>query len=172
MELHERSWVEIDLAVFRENLNFLKSFLREDQGFLQVVKADAYGHGAKEIANAALAEGAKYLGVANLDEGSILRRQGIKRPYSFSPLLCLMRRVRSWKTLTPECLICSLLGFWIKKHKGSESRKPFILSWIRACIAVGYASKMRKASSEIAKFKHLEIEEYSAILVQLRMIRL
>lgn len=75
--IHERSWVEIDLAAFRQNLVFLKSFLQPGQDFLQIVKADAYGHGAKEIAEAALAEGAVYLGVANSEEGKLLRIQGI-----------------------------------------------------------------------------------------------
>ncbi|NLN34428.1 MAG: alanine racemase [Candidatus Cloacimonetes bacterium] len=78
--ISERSWVEIDLAAFRKNLQFLKGYLKPQQDFLQIVKADAYGHGAKEIAEAALAEGAVYLGVANLEEGKLLRIQGIDAP--------------------------------------------------------------------------------------------
>ncbi|MCB5278272.1 MAG: alanine racemase [Candidatus Cloacimonetes bacterium] len=76
----ERSWVEIDLAAFRKNLSFLKTFLQPYQSFLQIVKADAYGHGAKEIAETALSEGAVYLGVANVEEGKLLRIQGISAP--------------------------------------------------------------------------------------------
>jgi alanine racemase len=79
-DIVERSWVEIDLAAFRSNLGFLKGFLQAGQSFLQIVKADAYGHGAREIAEAALAEGAVYLGVANLEEGKLLRIQGIETP--------------------------------------------------------------------------------------------
>ncbi|MEI6610806.1 MAG: alanine racemase, partial [Deltaproteobacteria bacterium] len=44
---------------------------------MQVVKADAYGHGAIEISNAALKNGARMLGVANADEGVQLRISGI-----------------------------------------------------------------------------------------------
>ncbi|MDI3504141.1 MAG: hypothetical protein PWP64_1077 [Candidatus Cloacimonadota bacterium] len=76
----DRSWVEIDLSTFRSNLRILKDYLRPGQSFLQIVKADAYGHGAKEIAEIALAEGAKYLGVANAEEGKLLRIQNIQAP--------------------------------------------------------------------------------------------
>lgn len=72
----ERSWVEIDLDAFRSNLKALKTFLKSEQGFIQVVKADAYGHGAWEITQAALKEGATALGVANLEEGKLLRIEG------------------------------------------------------------------------------------------------
>jgi alanine racemase len=47
---------------------------------MQVVKADAYGHGAIEISNAALRNGASFLGVANADEGVQLRVSGITAP--------------------------------------------------------------------------------------------
>ena len=84
----ERSWVEIDLDAFRHNLKALKSFLKPEQGFIQIVKADAYGHGAWEIAQAALKEGATALGVANLEEGKLLRIEGCKAPILiFSPSL-------------------------------------------------------------------------------------
>lgn len=80
LPFHERSWVEIDLSAFRANLKALKAFLAKDQGFIQIVKADAYGHGAWEISQVALSEGAAALGVANPDEGKLLRIQGCKAP--------------------------------------------------------------------------------------------
>ncbi len=80
MQTPERSWVEIDLSAFRANLKALKRFMGRNQGFIQIVKADAYGHGAAEIAQAALEEGATALGVANLEEGRLLRVQGCKAP--------------------------------------------------------------------------------------------
>jgi alanine racemase len=42
-----------------------------------VVKADAYGHGALEVARVLLAEGAKWLAVSSVDEGVQLRAGGI-----------------------------------------------------------------------------------------------
>lgn len=79
-KITERSWVEIDLAAFRANLKALKSFMPKGQGFIQIVKADAYGHGALEITRIALEEGALALGVANAEEGKLLRIQGVQAP--------------------------------------------------------------------------------------------
>lgn len=76
----ERSWVELNLAAFAQNLDYLKSYLKPHQGFMQIVKADAYGHGAREIGELALKKGALYLGVANLEEGKLLRTQGVMAP--------------------------------------------------------------------------------------------
>jgi alanine racemase len=42
-----------------------------------VVKADAYGHGALEVARVLLAEGARWLAVSSVDEGVQLRAGGI-----------------------------------------------------------------------------------------------
>lgn len=75
-----RSWVEIDLDNFISNLNEIKRLIGPQADFMQVVKADAYGHGAIEISNAALKSGARMLGVANADEGVQLRISGIGAP--------------------------------------------------------------------------------------------
>lgn len=47
---------------------------------MAVVKADGYGHGAVEVAKAALAGGASRLGVADVDEALALRAAGITAP--------------------------------------------------------------------------------------------
>jgi len=44
------------------------------------VKADAYGHGAAVISRASLAAGAAFLGVARVEEGAALRKEGIDAP--------------------------------------------------------------------------------------------
>jgi alanine racemase len=75
-----RSWVEVDLDNFIGNLKEIKRLIGPHVDFMQVVKADAYGHGAIEISNAALKNGARMLGVANADEGVQLRISGIEAP--------------------------------------------------------------------------------------------
>jgi alanine racemase len=75
-----RSWVEVDLDHFTHNGEELKRIVGPDVKILQVVKADAYGHGAIEISNVALKNGASMLGVANADEGVQLRVSGISAP--------------------------------------------------------------------------------------------
>ncbi|HBI48101.1 MAG TPA: alanine racemase [Smithella sp.] len=75
-----RSWVEVDLDNFIDNLKEIKRLIGPQVDFMQVVKADAYGHGAIEISNIALKNGARMLGVANADEGVQLRISGIEAP--------------------------------------------------------------------------------------------
>lgn len=76
----DRSWTEINLSNFEFNLNELKKFITRDQTIMQIVKADAYGHGAYEISKRAIKCGAQMLGVANAEEGALLRYQGIDLP--------------------------------------------------------------------------------------------
>ena len=76
----ERAWIEIDLSNFEHNLTELKNFLKPNQQFLQIIKADAYGHGAFQIAKEALINGASMLGVANADEALLIRYNNISAP--------------------------------------------------------------------------------------------
>ncbi|MBU4121969.1 MAG: alanine racemase, partial [Proteobacteria bacterium] len=78
--LKYRSWVEVDLGNFAANWKEMKRLIGPAVKIMQVVKADAYGHGAIEISNVALKNGAACLGVANADEGVQLRVSGITAP--------------------------------------------------------------------------------------------
>lgn len=73
-----RAEAEIDLAAITRNLQILMS--RTATPILAVVKADAYGHGLLPVAQAAVSAGAKYLGVALLEEAITLRKAGITAP--------------------------------------------------------------------------------------------
>ena len=44
------AWVEIDLASIRHNVRALSALTPPGTGFMAVVKADAYGHGAVPVA--------------------------------------------------------------------------------------------------------------------------
>lgn len=72
------SWIEIDRAAIAHNIIEIKK--RIPQALMAVVKANAYGHGAVEVANIALANGATMLGVALLEEAIELREAGITAP--------------------------------------------------------------------------------------------
>ncbi|MBN2829977.1 MAG: alanine racemase [Candidatus Cloacimonetes bacterium] len=76
----DRTWVEINLDNYQHNISELKRFIPENTSFLQIVKADAYGHSAWNIALEAKKAGAVMLGVANVDEASLLDYQGIGLP--------------------------------------------------------------------------------------------
>ena len=70
----------VDLDVIAGNITALRRLAPLQTRFLAVVKADAYGHGAPQVAATALAAGASILGVATVSEGVILRRCGITAP--------------------------------------------------------------------------------------------
>ena len=74
------AWVEIDLARLRRNLQLIRRALPRDVKWLAVVKDEAYGHGALDIARIALAEGAWGFGLSTLEEAMLLRDGGITAP--------------------------------------------------------------------------------------------
>jgi len=74
------TYCEIDLAAIRHNVGVMRACLAPGVGFLAVVKADGYGHGAVPVALAALKAGADMLAVAIPEEGVQLRAAGIGAP--------------------------------------------------------------------------------------------
>lgn len=78
MKLHERTVAKIDLDAIRHNTRLAKE-KAEGAKLLSVVKANAYGHGAAEVAGA-IADIADWFGVAIVEEGVQLRRAGITNP--------------------------------------------------------------------------------------------
>jgi alanine racemase len=73
-------WVEIDLSAVAHNTSWVAGRLEGGAKLMAVVKADAYGHGAPEVARVALKSGAACLGVRDLAEAAELRREGIEAP--------------------------------------------------------------------------------------------
>ncbi len=80
---HRDAWVEIDLSAIEQNVANVRSWLKvreKPARLMAVVKSDAYGHGAPQIADLLSASGADFLGVASVDEGCQLRSSSIKAP--------------------------------------------------------------------------------------------
>jgi alanine racemase len=73
------AWAEIDLGALKHNIRILAA-KAHGQDVFAVVKADAYGHGSVECAQAALDAGASGLCVAVAHEGLELRAAGIQAP--------------------------------------------------------------------------------------------
>ncbi|MFF2053088.1 alanine racemase [Leifsonia sp. NPDC058194] len=71
--------LEVDLDALASNVERMRALVGTPH-VMAVVKANAYGHGAVAAARAALAGGADWLGVADLDEAMQLRRAGIDAP--------------------------------------------------------------------------------------------
>jgi alanine racemase len=120
-----RSWVEVDLDNFTKNWNEMKRLVGPDVKILQVVKADAYGHGAIEISNVALRNGAAFLGIANADEGVQLRVSEIT-----APIIILSPSTGSEideiikYTMTPSVSDLNFARELQKKSKRADIRKP------------------------------------------------
>ncbi|MGJ9459122.1 alanine racemase [Oceanobacillus sp. CF4.6] len=74
------TWVEVSMDAIESNVKTFKKHIQRNSKLMAVVKADGYGHGAVEVANAAIHAGANYLGVAFLDEALKLREAGIRTP--------------------------------------------------------------------------------------------
>ncbi len=80
MEDMQRAWAEVDLDAISHNVKGIKNIIRPDVKLMAVVKADAYGHGAFEVAKTCLESGAERLAVAFVDEAVELRKGGIDVP--------------------------------------------------------------------------------------------
>ena len=76
----------IDLAALQSNYRHIVEFLAEERaraglpapGVIAVVKANAYGHGAIEVARALEDAGADLLACADIEEGAALRAAGVR----------------------------------------------------------------------------------------------
>ncbi len=74
------AWAEINLKALSHNTREICRASGPGARVMAVVKANAYGHGAVEVARTALASGAARLAVARSAEGAELRRAGIGDP--------------------------------------------------------------------------------------------
>ncbi|HLW09529.1 MAG TPA: bifunctional UDP-N-acetylmuramoyl-tripeptide:D-alanyl-D-alanine ligase/alanine racemase [Fermentimonas sp.] len=77
--IHE-TMLEVDLDAVVHNFNFYKSKLNPDVKLVCMVKANAYGSGAVEIAKTLQYHRCDYLAVAVTEEGVTLRNEGITLP--------------------------------------------------------------------------------------------
>ena len=71
-----RCWAEIDLDALRGNVAWLRHRLGPGTSLMTVVKADAYGHGLRQIAALLMQAGTDIFGVANLNEARDIRAVG------------------------------------------------------------------------------------------------
>lgn len=74
------TWAEINLEALAENFRRVRERVGTDVAVMAVVKADAYGHGARECARRLAREGADWFGVGLPEEGVALRHAGIREP--------------------------------------------------------------------------------------------
>ncbi|MEI3162459.1 MAG: alanine racemase [Lachnospirales bacterium] len=77
---YHRLLAEINLDAIGNNIREIRKLIKEKTQLLAVVKADAYGHGAEEVAKVCLYNGADQLAVATCNEGVQVRQWSIQVP--------------------------------------------------------------------------------------------
>ena len=86
-----RTWAEIDLSAAEENFRLIRGAMRPQTALCCVIKADAYGHGAVQLAQLYEKLGADWFAVSNIEEAVQLRRSGIGKPVlilGYTPPAC------------------------------------------------------------------------------------
>ena len=122
-KVHE-TILEVNLNAVVENLNYYRSFLKPETKMVCMIKADAYGAGAVEIAKTLQDHRVDYLAVAVADEGVTLRKAGVT-----ANIMIMNPEMTAFKTmfdydLEPEVYSFRLLDALIK-----AARKEGITGW-------------------------------------------
>ncbi len=104
-----RTWAEIDLDALAHNYRKARALTGPKVKYLGVVKADAYGHGAVQVARQLELLGAEYLAVSSLDEARELRQAGIR-----APVLILGH--------TPPEMVPQLIGYEITQAVSARAK--------------------------------------------------
>lgn len=114
-----RSWVEISRSQLARNFRAVRDAVGPEVTIVPVVKADAYRHGAIEVARVLAGEGADWFAVSCVDEGVALREAGVQGrilvmadflplsrevyfPHRLTPVLHSLDEVRAWDQLAGQ----------------------------------------------------------------------
>lgn len=80
MEFYKRTWAAVDLNRISHNMDAIRAHIGDECKVMAVVKADAYGHGYRNVSLTLQERGADWFGVSNIDEALCLREAGITQP--------------------------------------------------------------------------------------------
>lgn len=82
--MQNRTWAEVDIDAVKHNFKIIKNSISNNVKVCCVIKANAYGHGAIQLAKVYQENNADFLAVSNIEEALQLRNAGI-----FLPILIL-----------------------------------------------------------------------------------
>jgi alanine racemase len=122
-KVHE-TILEVNLNAVVDNLNHFRSFLRPDTKMVCMVKADAYGAGAIEVAKTLQDHRVDYLAVAVADEGVALRRAGIT-----ANIMVMNPEMTAFKTMFDYDLEPEVYSFRLLDALIRAARKEGITGW-------------------------------------------
>ena len=122
-KVHE-TILEVNLQAVVDNLNHFRSFLRPETKMVCMIKADAYGAGAVEIARTLQDHRVDYLAVAVADEGVALRNAGIT-----ANIMVMNPEMSSFKTLFDYDLEPEVYSFRLLDALILAARREGITGW-------------------------------------------
>ena len=122
-KVHE-TILEVDLNAVVSNLNYFRSFMKPETKMVCMIKADAYGAGAVEIAKTLQDHRVDYLAVAVADEGVELRRAGITQN-----IIVMNPEMSSFKTLFDYDLEPEVYSFRLMDALIKAARAQGITGW-------------------------------------------
>ena len=122
-KVHE-TILEVNLNAVVDNLNYFRSFLKPETKMVCMIKADAYGAGAVEIAKTLQDHRVEYLAVAVADEGVILRKAGIT-----ANIMVMNPEMTAFKTMFDYDLEPEVYSFRLLEALIKAARKEGITGW-------------------------------------------
>ncbi len=122
-KVHE-TILEVNLNAVVDNLNFYRSFLKPETKLVCMVKADAYGAGAVEVAKTLQDHRVDYLAVAVADEGVTLRRNGITQN-----IMIMNPEMTAFKTMFDYDLEPEVYNFRLMDALIRAAEKEGITGW-------------------------------------------
>ena len=122
-KVHE-TILEVNLNAVVDNLNYYRSFLKPETKMVCMIKADAYGAGAVEIAKTLQDHRVDYLAVAVADEGVTLRKAGIT-----ANIMIMNPEMTAFKTMFDYDLEPEVYSFRLLDALIRAARKEGITGW-------------------------------------------
>ena len=123
LKVHE-TILEVNLNAVVDNLNYYRSFLKPETKLVCMVKADAYGAGAVEVAKTLQDHRVDYLAVAVADEGVTLRRNGITQN-----IMIMNPEMTAFKTMFDYDLEPEVYSFRLMDALIHAAEKQGITGW-------------------------------------------
>jgi len=122
-KVHE-TILEVNLNAVVDNLNYYRSFLKPETKLVCMVKADAYGAGAVEVAKTLQDHRVDYLAVAVADEGVTLRKNGITQN-----IMIMNPEMTAFKTMFDYDLEPEVYSFRLMDALIRAAEKQGITGW-------------------------------------------
>ncbi len=154
-------WAEVDLKAIAHNVREIRRIVSPPAEIMAVVKANAYGHGAVEVARVALKSGAGRLAVARVSEGEELRRAGIEAPVlllGYTPPGQINDVLRLSLTQTVYSLEMASVLNEVAGRKGARAAVHVKVDTGMGRLGLQADAASVKEVLQIARLPHLEVE--------------